>query len=969
MALKITKNQGSIQVTADKSGFYPFDGTITFPTNSLFTATSANTDMITFKSTSNGDVQFVGNYKDITISGRSYDTKQKFLTAFSNLANQGSVDAYTKAETDAKLNDKLTAKTNANGALFISSSSNDDANSSVALYNSYVNGTNDVAIGFASTPHKDGMHNLAILHNAQANGLQNIAIGDQRRCNGIQNVGIGCGKLDTVDVNGQCNVCIGANSQAQTPTPDNAAVNNSIAIGSSANAYDNYCTVVGSSASSVGSHSVVIGDSAHADSVGSWSVAVGSNARAYGKNSVALGYLSCATNDKPLDICCGKSANNSPLRVIQSDANGKISLLKGDGTIERMVIQDEIEALKNAGGGGSANPLVNVKGMGSATIPDNVTEAVAIGSGASVTNDSCIAIGKDTSAQAPTGRSSIVIGSNTTIDRNDANGIAIGSNTTIEGGRNLIVIGNSSDAWSSEGVVIGSNSHANCQGCVSIGSNRNLQGDYNVAIGQSTGSRFGGTNGIAIGYDSNIGVPNAAGAHYYDIAIGDEAYANGTCAVAIGRKATASDETPLFINAGYKTVDNVKQPLTVLQSDSTGKLSILKGDGTDERIVIQDALSAGGSGGGTVDAYTKTETDTKLEAKQDKLTAGSGITIDENNVISSTGGSGGTVDGLVIDANKVAAGLEQYVSNSYDLVVIGNKAEAHKPWSVVIGQEAKCRSNDSIIIGKNAESNVNGAAGSVVIGNDAKSSARYGLSIGQYAEANDTTPLVIKAGVDIAALPLTMIQGDANGKISLLKGDGTDERMVIQDEIAALKNAGGSGGGSVDAYTKTETDTKLEAKQDKLTAGSGITITKDETAGTSTIATAVSLTDNGNGAYTVGNSIKMGNCIAIGEYAYSYDRNSVAVGSDAHASAEGAVAIGHYSVATKDTPLVIRAGYKIVGNSKKNLTVLQSDANGKISIIKGDDPDERIVISDEITALKAEITTLKAEIAALKGGA
>ena len=110
--LKITKNQGSIQVTADQSGFYPFDGTLTFPTNSLFTATSANTDMITFKSTSNGDVQFVGNYKDITISGRSYDTKQKFLTAFSNLANQGSVDAYTKAETDAKIDakqDKLKA--------------------------------------------------------------------------------------------------------------------------------------------------------------------------------------------------------------------------------------------------------------------------------------------------------------------------------------------------------------------------------------------------------------------------------------------------------------------------------------------------------------------------------------------------------------------------------------------------------------------------------------------------------------------------------------------------------------------------------------------------------------------------------------------------------------------------------------------------------------------------------------------
>lgn len=495
--LKITKNQGSIQVTADKSGFYPFDGTITFPTNSLFTATSANTDMITFKSTSNGDVQFVGNYKDITISGRSYDTKQKFLTAFSNLANQGSVDAYTKAETDAKLNNKLTARTNAKYSLFISSSSNDDANSSVALYNSSVKGANDVAIGYASTLDKDGAHNLAILNEAKANGSQNIAIGDQRRCDGLANVGIGCGKFGTVDVNGTSNVCIGYSSQAHTL--DNTAVNKSIAIGSSATASGDYCTVIGTSASSHGSHAVAIGDSAHGDTTASWSVAVGSNAEAHGERAVAIGYLSYADNDKPLEICCGKKDNDEVLRVLQSDATGKISLLKGDGTLERMVIQDEIEALKNAGG------------------------------------------------------------------------------------------------------------------------------------------------------------------------------------------------------------------------------------------------------------------------------------------------SGGTVEGLVMDAYKVAVGLYQTSYTNRNSVVIGNQVEAYNDYSVLIGQGVKGRCDDAVVIGRKAETTTNGANGSVVIGNDAKSSAEYGLSIGRYAEADKTTPLVINAGVNSNSKRLTMIQGDANGKISLLKGDGTDERIVIQDEIAALK--------------------------------------------------------------------------------------------------------------------------------------------------------------------------------------
>ena len=43
------------------------------------------------------------------------------------------------------------------------------------------------------------------------------------------------------------------------------------------------------------------------------------------------------------------------------------------------------------------------------------------------------------------------------------------------------------------------------------------------------------------------------------------------------------------------------------------------------------------SGGGTSDAYTKAETDALLDDKQDVLTAGTNITI-ENNVISATGG-------------------------------------------------------------------------------------------------------------------------------------------------------------------------------------------------------------------------------------------------------------------------------------------------------------------------------------------
>lgn len=713
--LKITKNQGSIQVTADKSGFYPFDGTLTFPTNSLFTATSANTDMITFKSTSNGDVQFVGNYKDITISGRSYDTKQKFLTAFSNLANQGSVDAYTKAETDAKLDAKqgklkagngitltedatdnttvvktaVSLTDNGNGAYTVGDSIEIGGRSAVRIgnNNTVLQGQNSIvignhamtssekciAIGNSSEVNAGSTCSIVIGDSAIANGEQNIAIGDNRRCDGTKNVSIGCGKLDTVDVNGNSNVCIGENSNVHAK--DNKPVNESVAIGKNARSESFYSVAIGKNAFSQQANGIAIGAGAGAEapynSFNSESIAIGHFARADGENSIALGYYS-----------------------------------KGQ------------------------------KG------------------------------------------------------------------------------------------------------------------------------------GVAIGYQGKATAEKG-------IAIGEWALASVENGVAIGELAQTAADTPLVIRAGNKTVDGRKLPITMIQGDANGKISIIKGDGTDERMVIQDEIEAlkNAGGGGTVDAYTKAETDNLLNAKQNTLTAGTGITIDENNVISSTGGSGG----------------------------------------------------------------------------------------------------------------------------------------------------------SVDAYTKAETDTKLDAKQDKLTAGSGITITKDETAGTSTIATAVSLTDNGEGAYTVGDSIKMGDNItigsnadikdvrrsvvignntsakfgtvvignnaragdsfstAIGDFASSYGGYGVAVGSssntdwnsnwcvaigyNAQASNDNSVSIGYSAKANKDNPLVINAGYKTVDGKRQNLTVLQSDANGKISVLLGDDTDTRMVISDEITALKAEITTLKAEIAALKGGA
>lgn len=795
--LKITKNQGSIQVTADKSGFYPFDGTITFPTNSLFTATSANTDMITFKSTSNGDVQFVGNYKDITISGRSYDTKQKFLTAFSNLANQGSVDAYTKAETDAKLNDKLTAKTNAKDALFIRSYSNNDASSSLALYDSTVKGTNDVAIGLASTSSKEGSHNLAMLNRAQANGRQNIAIGDQRRCDGDQNIGIGCGKYDTIDVNGTGNVCVGANSQAHTD--NNTAVNDSIAIGSDAKAGAYFCTVIGKSAHSKSSHSVAVGDNAYVEHDCDFSVAVGDSATAYGKGCVAIGRTSNATNVKPLDICCGQRTDGTPLSVIQSDENGKISLLKGDGTDERIVIQDAL----SAGGGGSVDAYTKAE---TDTKLEAKQDKLTAGSGITITKDETAGTSTIATAVSLTdnGNGNYQVGNSIKMGY----GIAIGTSATSPRDKS-IAIGDNAKSIGSENIAIGKGVNCDSAYSVIIGSSATSNvGGANVAVGSSATSNGGGS--IAIGYKTSAN-------NYEAIAIGSNAVANDTYSLAIGYEAKAVTDKPMVIKAGGKTM---------IQGDANGKISIPLGDGTASTMCLQDEITAlknAGGSGGTVDAYTRAETDNLLNAKQNTLTAGSGITIDENNVISSTGGSGGsanpyvnvngTGDATIADGvtNAVAIGSRTEVTKGAGIAV-GDQSRANGRYCVSIGRLSTSIGDSTVAVGDNAKSmNTNsvaigssatafrknsvgigyqaGASGEscISIGNGAKTDGTNGVAIGSNSSATSDIPLVIKAGVDVNGSSLPMIQGNSTGKISIPLGDGSQSTMCLQDEIAALK--------------------------------------------------------------------------------------------------------------------------------------------------------------------------------------
>lgn len=105
--LSITKVNNSIKVEGLDNKQFPDNGTLMIPLNSVI-LTLDESNIATFRSAANNDVLFSGVITNIQISGSTV-TKQTITTAFTAVANSsgggggGTVDAYTKAETDALL--------------------------------------------------------------------------------------------------------------------------------------------------------------------------------------------------------------------------------------------------------------------------------------------------------------------------------------------------------------------------------------------------------------------------------------------------------------------------------------------------------------------------------------------------------------------------------------------------------------------------------------------------------------------------------------------------------------------------------------------------------------------------------------------------------------------------------------------------------------------------------------------------
>ena len=104
--LNILKKDDTLIVEGVDNNFFPNDGTLSIPLNSVIVVIDSS-DMAVFKSASNGDVIFSALIGNIRIEGQPV-TKDDIISKFDAVSNAasggggGDVDAYTKSESDAR---------------------------------------------------------------------------------------------------------------------------------------------------------------------------------------------------------------------------------------------------------------------------------------------------------------------------------------------------------------------------------------------------------------------------------------------------------------------------------------------------------------------------------------------------------------------------------------------------------------------------------------------------------------------------------------------------------------------------------------------------------------------------------------------------------------------------------------------------------------------------------------------------
>ena len=268
-------------------------------------------------------------------------------------------------------------------------------------------------------------------------------------------------------------------------------------------------------------------------------------------------------------------------------------------------------------------------------------------------------------------------------------------------------------------------------------------------------------------------------------------------------------------NAGQDGVTPViTMTATVDNNTGTPSVEVVQGGSTAAPTFtlnfknLKGADGSSGEGGGSStdleNYYTKTQVDTKLNGKQNTLVSGTNIkTINGNSLL----GSGN----ITIQGGASEADLENYYTKTETDNLLENKASktqlSSKQDKLISGTNIKTINGSSLLGSGNIT--IQGGGGSADLEN--------------YYTKQETNNLLnnkSNKGHTHAIEEITDLETTLNSKA---------KSSDLTSHTGNTSNPHNVTASQVGAYTKTEVDTKLEEKQDKLTSGSNIKTINGET--------------------------------------------------------------------------------------------------------------------------------------------
>ena len=244
-------------------------------------------------------------------------------------------------------------------------------------------------------------HGIAIGSNALSQGIQGVAIGNSAAHYRDNGVALG----NNAKTRAMDGIAIGNNAESGIQNDPQYKVNNSVAVGNSARAHGGSGVALGNDTYALGGSSVAAGNAAWA--LGERSTAIGNNAHSEGYGSIAMGReasaLSTQDGDKKNVVAIGDDAQATGSRSIALGVSAQAGTL--ERVRDRSVYKDNPELITKLK---AQKEVTDAVAIGSeASVQEN--EGLALGSKATVNHVRGVALGANSATAAPVSTASETI--------------------------------------------------------------------------------------------------------------------------------------------------------------------------------------------------------------------------------------------------------------------------------------------------------------------------------------------------------------------------------------------------------------------------------------------------------------------------------------------------------------------------------------------------------------------------------